>query len=328
MLALPVSANAELTKTGRQVSRARIVLSSSSKIVVRALPDSSSAKVGSQKNGRLIRIRCQINGGIVSSSSGASRVWNRVKANNGKWGYVPSVYMDAPRFAVVASYCGWTEPTALPPAGTTQGPCFSYSPINLVPLSTPPTSTANFIATAGPHASASQKTTNVPASVTLAQGILESASGVATAGANNYFGIKAHPASSGNGIKTWSKYAVGCVLKTTLETEGGRSVRRIDAFRLYRGMRESFEDHGNFLVVNTRYSPAFKYSTDPKSFDAKQFVREVAKAGYATDPSYANSLIGLMDKYSLQTYDVKSTATQTSIKPTSAAGSGGATLSR
>ena len=68
-------------------------------------------------------------------------------------------------------------------------------------------------------------------------------------------------------------------------------------------MTASFADHGYFLTVNDRYDNAFKYSTNPN-----QFAKEIAKAGYATTPSYATDLIDLMKEFDLYRYDPASRA--------------------
>ena len=68
-------------------------------------------------------------------------------------------------------------------------------------------------------------------------------------------------------------------------------------FRSYASMADSFRDHANFLKVNSRYAPAFAHTDEPDAF-----ARAIAKAGYATDPSYADKLIALMRQYKLYGY--------------------------
>ena len=70
------------------------------------------------------------------------------------------------------------------------------------------------------------------------------------------------------------------------------------AFRRYNSMEESFIDHGLFFVENGRYASAMAVRDDPRAFAAA-----INRAGYATDPSYASKLIGLMDRYNLYRYD-------------------------
>jgi len=144
-----------------------------------------------------------------------------------------------------------------------------------------------FIARVAADAILSQRETGVPASVTLAQAILESGwgkSGLSTK-AHNYFGIK------GEG-------PAGHVVMRTREVFNGKEVYIADKFRKYNSPAESFSDHGMFLVKNKRYAKCFNYKND-----AEQFAREIQKAGYATDPNYANALIKLIRQYDLTRYD-------------------------
>ena len=121
----------------------------------------------------------------------------------------------------------------------------------------------------------------VPASITLAQGLLESAAGqstLATQG-NNHFGIKCHG---------WS----------------GRTIYRDDdlkneCFRAYSSAYESFEDHSKFLATGQRYKSLFSL----KMTDYKGWARGLKAAGYATNPRYAQSLIDIVENYNLNQYD-------------------------
>jgi len=149
---------------------------------------------------------------------------------------------------------------------------------------------AAFIETAASAAQTSQLATGVPASVTIAQAILESDWGRATIdGANNYFGIKA---TSGPG-------PAGVVWAQTEEFVGGAWQTVQAPFRAYHSMAESFLDHGRFLAESQRYARAFDFKDD-----ARTFAQMIQQAGYATDPSYAQKLIGLMDKYDLYRFDL------------------------
>lgn len=148
---------------------------------------------------------------------------------------------------------------------------------------------ARFIEEAGQAARTSQSETGVPASVTVAQAILESNWGKSTIGsAKNYFGIKA----------TSKPGPAGVVWMNTGEVIDGASVTVNAPFRAYNSMAESFTDHGKFFVENSRYAPAFKVKDDPKAF-----ARAIQQAGYATDPSYASKLISLMDTYDLYRFN-------------------------
>ena len=130
----------------------------------------------------------------------------------------------------------------------------------------------------------------VPASVTIAQAILESGWGgseLATR-ANNYFGIKCAAVAS--------PHQIGCIDKATWEHLNGNDVTVTASFRRYASMRDSFLDHGLFLT-KPRYAAAFKAATPD------EFAHEIWRAGYATDPQYPAKLVRLMDQYELRQYD-------------------------
>lgn len=119
----------------------------------------------------------------------------------------------------------------------------------------------------------------VPMLVALAQSALETGWGARVAG-NNYFGIRAD--------KSWRGEVV---LITTHEVIGGvRQAQSAQRFRAYPSAAESYLDWGRFLATNPRYHDAFAVKGDPKAF-----ARAIAKAGYATDPSYADKLCQVID---------------------------------
>ncbi len=122
----------------------------------------------------------------------------------------------------------------------------------------------------------------VPASITLAQGILESRYGLSSLASegNNHFGIKCH--------KDWK----------------GKSMRYDDdakgeCFRVYESAEESFQDHSDFL----RYQDRYKFLFDLKTTDYKGWAFGLKKAGYATDPNYPAKLIKYIEDYKLYEYD-------------------------
>lgn len=126
------------------------------------------------------------------------------------------------------------------------------------------------------------KRSGVPASITLAQGLLESGAGqsrLATK-ANNHFGIKCH--------KNWKG-------KTIYHDDDAKG----ECFRAYNKPEESFRDHSDFLRYNDRYK--FLFDLDPT--DYKGWCHGLKKAGYATDPKYAYKLIDVLEKYELYQYD-------------------------
>lgn len=122
----------------------------------------------------------------------------------------------------------------------------------------------------------------IPASITLAQGLLESDAGrsmLAVEG-NNHFGIKCH--SDWTGKKMYHD-----------------DDRRDDCFRVYRNVEGSFEDHSLFLTTHSRYAFLF----DLKTTDYVGWARGLKKAGYATNPAYAEKLIEIIERYNLDMYD-------------------------
>jgi LysM repeat protein len=126
------------------------------------------------------------------------------------------------------------------------------------------------------------KRTGIPASITLAQGIIESDMGRSrlAAEANNHFGVKCHDNWTGPTIRH-------------------NDDRRNECFRKYRKVEESYRDHSDFLKSESRYSSLF--SLDPT--DYKGWARGLKRAGYATNPDYANMLIRKIDEYNLYYYD-------------------------
>ena len=84
----------------------------------------------------------------------------------------------------------------------------------------------------------------------------------------------------------------------TREVFFGRSVMVDAPFRKYHNAAESFADHGRFFLPNRRYRHALLVAND-----AKQFAVEIHKAGYATDPEYADKLIRMIDRFDLTRFD-------------------------
>jgi LysM repeat protein len=141
---------------------------------------------------------------------------------------------------------------------------------------------------------------NIPASITLAQGMLESDNGNSKLAilANNHFGIKCH---EWNG-PTYTK---------------NDNVKN-ECFRKYSSANDSYNDHSQFLKSHSRYSILFEL----KSGDYKGWAKGLRKTGYATDPSYPQCLLRLIDKYKLYQYDEGdddfSSNNNTSLKKSSA----------
>lgn len=142
--------------------------------------------------------------------------------------------------------------------------------------------TLNYIRKWAPLAVREMHTYKIPASITLAQGILESGSGKSqlAAKSKNHFGIKCHTG--------W---------------KGGRVYHDDDArgecFRRYQFVESSYEDHSKFLTQRRRY--AFLFSYGSKNY--KKWAKGLKKAGYATDPKYPRKLISLIENYELYKFD-------------------------
>jgi flagellum-specific peptidoglycan hydrolase FlgJ len=151
-----------------------------------------------------------------------------------------------------------------------------------------------FIGIIAPMCVKDMQRSGVFASLSIAQGILESAdgnSGLATKG-NNLFGIKAG--------STWSgKY----VEMPTKEFVNGNWITVNAKFRAYNNWEESIADHSSLLTKSSRYAKVITAKT------YKEAAHEIWKAGYATDPNYPNLLIGLIEKNNLNKYDGNSGAT-------------------
>jgi flagellum-specific peptidoglycan hydrolase FlgJ len=124
----------------------------------------------------------------------------------------------------------------------------------------------------------------IPASITLAQGILESGAGRGTlcVTANNHFGIKCHTGWTGETIHHDDDAEQEC-------------------FRKYKLAAESYNDHSLFLTTRGRYASLFEL---PKN-DYVAWAHGLKKAGYATDPKYPDKLIGLIERYNLADYDAE-----------------------
>ena len=125
---------------------------------------------------------------------------------------------------------------------------------------------------------------HIPASITLAQGLLESGAGQSTLArkSNNHFGIKCGGDWTG---------------KTVSHDDDARG----ECFRAYKHPKDSYEDHSKFLAGRSRYASLFKL----KITDYKGWARGLKKAGYATNPRYADQLIGIIELYELHKYDEK-----------------------
>jgi uncharacterized protein YraI len=230
---------------------------------VRSSPSAQATLVGTVANGARITVTCAAAGSYVSGAVRDSRQWDRLTNGN----YVSHAYVQL---------------SASPPT------CSGSSVAGPVGTQT----NAQFIAASVAPAQRGYREFKVPASVTIAQAILESGWGrsALTANDRNYFGIKCFDSSPG-------PIANGCHTYST--TECARTCYATEAsFRTYGSILNSFRDHGRFLTTNSRYRPAFAYSGD-----ADSFLYQIWKAGYATSPTYVANVSSLMREYDLYRYD-------------------------
>ena len=125
---------------------------------------------------------------------------------------------------------------------------------------------------------------HIPASITLAQGLLESGAGQSALArkSNNHFGIKCGSDWYG---------------KTVSHDDDARG----ECFRAYKHPKDSYEDHSKFLAGRPRYASLFNLNIT----DYRGWARGLKKAGYATNPRYADQLIGIIELYELYKYDDK-----------------------
>jgi flagellum-specific peptidoglycan hydrolase FlgJ len=133
-------------------------------------------------------------------------------------------------------------------------------------------------------AMSNMKSYGIPASIILAQGILESGAGRGdlAKNANNHFGIKCHADWTGESVRHDDDASQEC-------------------FRKYAESGESFKDHALFLTGRDRYSSLFDLPKD----DYQAWAKGLRKAGYATDPRYPEKLISYIERYNLGQYDAQ-----------------------
>lgn len=124
----------------------------------------------------------------------------------------------------------------------------------------------------------------IPASIILAQGILESGAGRGNLAqkSNNHFGIKCHTGWEGEKVYHDDDSEQEC-------------------FRKYKDPADSYRDHALFLTSRSRYAPLFELGKD----DYEAWAKGLRKAGYATDPKYPEKLISYIERYNLHQYDAE-----------------------
>jgi flagellar protein FlgJ len=236
------------------------------------------------KNKQKVTVTCKVSGQYLRGNVRRTAQWDRTLLGD----FISHAYVSGnPRLPVCAP-----PPPPPPPAP---------APVVAAPVATVPTgptgtmTNAQFLAASIPAAQQSQRETRVPTSVTLAQAILESGWGRSSLSANdrNFFGMKCFNNATG-------PYANGCHSYSTQEcNSAGVCSTTVATFRTYASSAASFTDHGMALKNLSRYAAAFNYTSNPN-----QFVAEVHKGGYATDPLYTTKLVNLMTKYNLYQYDL------------------------
>ena len=168
---------------------------------------------------------------------------------------------------------------ALSVSAAKPGPVLDPSTLLAAPDGTPQ---EKYIARYAAIAVSEMYRTGVPASITLAQGLLESRYGLSELAAkgNNHFGIKCHSDWKGRSMR--------------LDDD-----RKGECFRVYPDADDSFRDHSDFL----RYQDRYKFLFDFDIKDYKSWAYGLKKAGYATDPAYPSKLIKLIEDYDLSKFD-------------------------
>jgi len=241
---------------------AGVVRTDDGAVRLRTGPSRSFPANGAAGSGARLRLVCAASGERVSGTVRTTAQWDRLADGR----YVSHAYVAAPALP----RCAGKVPTA---------------PVELTP--------AQFIASAAPGARKGWRQYGVPASVTIAQAILESGWGRSALSASdrNYFGIKC--------FGDPGPIAAGCRVYQTWECDkAGRCFTTTASFRTYAAAADSYVDHGHFLRANSRYRGAFRYGRQPDLF-----AKAIWKAGYATDPKYVAKLTGLMRSYDLYRFD-------------------------
>jgi flagellar protein FlgJ len=243
---------------------------------VRSGPSTGSPSVGNLSGGQQVTILCQETGGVVSGPGGPSALWDRV----GEGRYVSHSYLTS--VLGTPNACNSRVPEGL----LVDGPV----PAPIAGITAEQAAFINMMAGPARH---SFQEYRVPASVTMAQAILESGwgRGDIPRTVNNYFGMKC-PAGVPTGL------AMACRDFPTKECGSAGCYATTGTFKVYASVLESLRDHALTLSSMKRYAPAFAYTDAPN-----QFAAEVHRAGYATDPNYTTLLIGIMTKYDLYRYD-------------------------
>jgi uncharacterized protein YraI len=231
---------------------------------VRANTSTLKAPVGVLPNGTPLAVLCQLDGETAVGPVRTTSLWDRL--TNGR--YVSDAFVVWPGARPAVPWC-------------------------ILSSGVPPPAGSPFVSWASGYARITMRLYRVPASVTLAQAILESGWGRSdlTVDGNSYFGMKC--------FGTPGYFAAGCRTYRTFECGSSGCYSTSASFRVYWSIWASFRDHAYLLATLPRYRNAFRYVNNPN-----RFAIEIHRAGYATSPSYAQHLIQLMQMYNLYQYDV------------------------
>jgi flagellar protein FlgJ len=253
----------------------------SGKLSVRAGAANWHRQTRKLKNGNKVTIACKVTGQNVRGKVRRTAQWDRLALGD----YISHAYVAGnPNVPTCAALDAAAKPAPVPTV--ISAPWSVVEPTGSM-------TNAQFIAASVPGAQQSQREYRVPASVTVAQAILESGWGKSALAYfdKNYFGMKCYS----QGV-----YANGCRTHSTAEcTPAGACFSTTASFRTYATVVNSFRDHGALLATNSRYAKAFTTTT------ANQFAAEIHVAGYATDPQYTTKLVAIMVKYNLYQYDLR-----------------------
>lgn len=150
-----------------------------------------------------------------------------------------------------------------------------------------------YINVCAPLAIREMKRTGIPASIKLGQALLESRFGSSPLArqANNHFGIKAEP--------KWDNTPRHCLHSYEWSPPRDQMIPVLSCFRHYKDVADCYKEHSDFLMQRAHYAPLFKL----KQQDIEGWTRGLQKAGYATDPTYAEKLLNVIRKYQLQRFD-------------------------
>jgi flagellar protein FlgJ len=242
------------------------VRSADGSVNIRSGPGTSYPVKRAVTTGAKVQGVCGVVGQLVNGTVRSTTQWNRL----GDGSYISHAYVVTPTLHLCPG-------------------------ASLTPITGPALTPDQFLKAAVPGAQKGWREYGVPASVTIAQAILESGWGRSSLSVtdSNYFGIKCQNGKYGS-------LAKGCHVYNTSECDAaGKCFATTATFRIYASMANSYRDHGTFLRVNRRYKPAFGYTKD-----ANKFIWQVWKAGYATDPNYFTKVTTLMASYHLYQYDI------------------------